>query len=41
MPHCLTGAASAEKLLAPGSRQAARHSHSDRTAATLVYVINP
>lgn len=29
------------KFLAPGSRQAARHGDSDRTAATLVCVINP
>lgn len=35
MHRCLTGAVSAEKLIAPGSRQAARHDCCDRTAATV------
>lgn len=35
MNRCLTGVVYAEKLPASGSRQAARHNRSDRTAATV------
>lgn len=34
MHRCLTGLVSAKNLIAPGSRQAACHDRSDRTAAT-------
>lgn len=35
MNRCLIGVVYAEKLPASGSRQAARHNRSDRTAATV------